>query len=83
MWSSIYVIAMVLIYHGRFLYFVQVTLGLACIREVISSHIYVADSRQNSVFMYFRNWGMTHKILSQAAMTSIVLKPQANSKHLS
>ena len=32
---------------------VQVTLGLACIREVFLSRIYVADSHCDSVFTYF------------------------------
>ena len=51
-------IAVILIY-GLDLYLVQVTLGLACMRGVFSSRIYVADSRRDSVFMYFEKRDVT------------------------
>jgi len=57
-WISICSIAVIMIYYSIFLYLVQVNLGLACIRGVFSSRIYVADSRRVSVFTYFgkRGW---------------------------
>jgi len=40
------------------IYLVQVILGLACMRGVFSSRIYVADSRRDSVSTYFGKRGV-------------------------
>ena len=52
-------IAVIMIYHSRFLYLVQVTLDLACIREVFSSRICVTDLRRISAPAYFGKRGVT------------------------
>ena len=57
-WIFICYIVMMLITIA-IIYLVHVTLGLACIRGVFSSRIYVADSRHDSVSMYFGKWGVT------------------------
>jgi len=53
-------------YYSDFIAFVddlysllRLHLGLACIRGVFSSRIYIADSRHISVFTYFGERGMT------------------------
>ena len=48
------------------LYLVQITLGLAYICGVFPSHIYIADSRRDSVSMYFGKRGMTGCTYCQA-----------------
>ena len=63
-WTLIRSIAMMVIHFSRFLYLVQVILGLACIRGVFSSRIYVADSRHDSIFHVF--WEARRDILHHA-----------------
>ena len=55
---------MIIDYYGSDLYLVHVTLGLACIREVFSSRIYVADLRRDSIFAYFEKRGVTQKLMN-------------------
>ena len=57
--ALICIIAVIADYYGSDLQLVQVTLGLASIRGVFSSRIYVADSRRDSVSTYFGKRGVT------------------------
>jgi len=61
-WTFICSIVVRLIHYGRYLKLVWVTLGLAYMRRVFSLRIYVADSRRDSVSMYFGKWGVTYSV---------------------
>jgi len=54
--------SVIMIHFNRFILLVQVTLGLACIRGVFSSRIYITDSRRDSVSTYFGKQGVTWSI---------------------
>ena len=56
----------------QILYLIQVTLGLACIRGVVSSRVYVADSRRDSVFTYFGKRGVTINYVSEHQLSPII-----------
>ena len=62
MCSLICIIAVIADYYSSDLYLVQVNLGLACIRGVFTSRIYVADSRRDFVSTYFGKRGVTNTI---------------------
>ena len=60
MYEHLYVLLQWLSCHHTWLiYLVQITLGSACIRGVFFSRIYVADSRRDYVFTYFRKRDVT------------------------
>jgi len=65
-------IAVILIYHSRFLYLVLVTLGLACIHGEFFSRICSTDSHRIPAIVYFGRRGVTLRLSGLEETLSIL-----------